>query len=173
MQAQAVEWGGGEVKNWKLAPELTIVSGVRDEPFRMDPDLSFTKAPTGRGDTWPLEFLVQDTAAGERATPWSFPEVAPRLRPAVSRLMFENRMHDRSLRECVSSRYCSGFSGLDLRVSWEMTSRLPKSPPSPPQHVTTHRTRSTPCGGCRLQPVLLPRCARGCSPSTDGGANGT
>ena len=91
MQAQAVEWGGGEVKNWKLAPELTIVSGVRDEPFRMDPDLSFTKAPTGRGDTWPLEFLVQDTAAGERATPWSFPEVAPRLRPAVSRLMFENQ----------------------------------------------------------------------------------
>jgi hypothetical protein len=79
-----------------------VDSGVRERPYRVDPQLRYVSGQTdGRDQLWPLEFMIQavptgadgqqaDISQGNGHDPWQFPDIAGDLQSLVAQSVAGN-----------------------------------------------------------------------------------
>lgn len=82
--------------DWLLPPpQFQIWSGVREQPYSIDPELAFLRSPQGSADTlWPFQFMLQvaftsppRTATSaetlDESEPWMFPTLGGHIQQLV------------------------------------------------------------------------------------------
>jgi hypothetical protein len=75
---------------WFEEPKpLELVSGVRDRPFTLDPDLRFLAPPPKTGDPT-LQFLIQDTDGTGNTDVWRFDTLTPSIQQGIKDLVGSN-----------------------------------------------------------------------------------
>jgi hypothetical protein len=81
-----------QFENWTraLRPQ-SFVSGVRDRTFYADSAWTFLQqGEIAKPDTWPLQFLIQDTDNGRGGTVWAFPFLQPEINKGTAQLIASN-----------------------------------------------------------------------------------